>query len=296
MIKIIERREVDIVKWDKLVLTTNNTTIFSTSVYLDSIAENWCLLVDENYTFGIALPYTIRLGVKQIYTPIFGRYLEWIGVDTFKKNVLKLLKENFRVGDFYLRSTFDGEVEEVSNYQEVVELKLNSQAKRMITKFQKSTIEIQTINDSKVKHELVLLIMDELKGKVDVFNGNSRQVMLQLTENLDQWKYINYLGFYFEGDLVGGMIFSQFNNRVTYIKGACKEIHKKQGAMYACMNNVILDSISKGNVFDFGGSRIESIRRFNLSFGALDVDFYRYSWNDAPFWWRFMKMIREIVK
>jgi hypothetical protein len=296
MIKIIERREIDIVKWDELVLTTNNTTIFSTSVYLDSIAENWCLLVDEDYTSGIAIPYVIRLGVRQIYIPIFGRYLEWVGVDTFKKNVLILLKEYFRVADFYLRSTFEGKVEAVTNYQELVDLKLNSQAKRMITKFQKSEIEIQPINDSKTKHDLVLLIMDELKEKVDVFNGKSRQVMLQLTENLDQWKYINYLGFYFEGDLVGGMIFSQFNNRITYIKGSCKETYKKQGAMYACMNNVILDSINNGKVFDFGGSRIESIRRFNLSFGAIDVDYYRYSWNDAPFWWRIMKMIREIVK
>ena len=67
--KLIYRNEIDLEKWDALVRSKSDAAVFSLSSYLDAVAENWCVYVDEKYTKGIAVPFTKRLGVKICYTP-----------------------------------------------------------------------------------------------------------------------------------------------------------------------------------------------------------------------------------
>ena len=62
--KIIERAYIDVVKWDQLV-DRENGLVFNCSYYLDAVAENWCIYVNEEYTSGIALPYVVRLKKKK---------------------------------------------------------------------------------------------------------------------------------------------------------------------------------------------------------------------------------------
>ena len=97
--KIVEREHIDIHKWDDLVALSKDATLFSLSHYLDAVAENWCVLVDENYSKGIALPYSIRLGIKCLYTPIFSRYTELLGgIDS--KDILSYL-QNYLCLNYY---------------------------------------------------------------------------------------------------------------------------------------------------------------------------------------------------
>lgn len=103
--KIVEREHIDIHKWDDLVALSKDATLFSLSHYLDAVAENWCVLVDENYSKGIALPYSIRLGIKCLYTPIFSRYTEFLGgIDS--KDILSYLQNYFQKLIFQLGILF----------------------------------------------------------------------------------------------------------------------------------------------------------------------------------------------
>lgn len=77
--KIVEREHIDEESWNQLVDKTVGASFFSYAWYLDATAENWCIVVDDNYTRGIALPYSKRLGLETLYTPIFVRYIEWLG-------------------------------------------------------------------------------------------------------------------------------------------------------------------------------------------------------------------------
>ena len=100
---IIEREHIDIEKWNTLVTSSPGASLFSHSAYLDSVAENWCVLVDDDYSNGMALPYTIRMGVKGIYTPKFSRYLEWLHLTEEKKypsDLMEQLQFAFKVASF----------------------------------------------------------------------------------------------------------------------------------------------------------------------------------------------------
>jgi len=101
-VEVIERNKIDVDRWDHLVLSSSNHTLFSLSTYLDSVAENWAVLVNEDYTLGIALPYTIRFGVKTLYTPFFMRYIEVLGGEI--DNLENYLKSNFESSKFKIRT------------------------------------------------------------------------------------------------------------------------------------------------------------------------------------------------
>lgn len=99
--QLVNRSEIDVKKWDQLVDNTAGVGFFSYSWYLDHIAENWAAIVDDDYTKGIAVPFTVRMGVKVAYTPIFVSYVEWLGEDAVDQDkLLSILRISF--SGFYL--------------------------------------------------------------------------------------------------------------------------------------------------------------------------------------------------
>ncbi|MBI1837110.1 MAG: GNAT family N-acetyltransferase [Flavobacteriia bacterium] len=286
--RIIERKKIDIIKWDALVEKHHDSTIFNLSVYLDSVAENWCVLVDEYYTCGIALPYTIRLGVKQLYTPIFGRYVDVIGRFPEEINLIDFLKRNFLISSISIRNLNISTIENQFIYQEIKEKKLNSQAKRMLLKFQKSNVKIEESNNFDSIHEIV---ERELSEKVTNFKRNTN-LILSLIHQLSSIGYLKSFAFYENESLVGGMFFMEYKNRVVYLKGAAEKKARDQGVMYKCMDQMIDYTLQANKVFDFGGSRVEGVRRFNMNFGGVDVIYVNLHWNNASFCWKLMQKIK----
>ena len=74
---------------------TQGSSFFSYSWYLDATAEDWCAVITEDYSFGIALPFTKRLGVETLYTPTFVRYIEVLGDQKLMNQAQEIIKQRF---------------------------------------------------------------------------------------------------------------------------------------------------------------------------------------------------------
>jgi hypothetical protein len=98
------------------------------------------------------------------------------------------------------------------------------------------------------------------------------------------------------GKSVGGLILLESNHRLLYLKGAFTEESKKEGAMYGAMQRAIDLAKEKGLLFDFGGSRVEGVRRFNVNLGGKDSFYSSIEWNNAPFWFNWLKKLQGIWK
>ncbi|MNY52863.1 hypothetical protein D3C86_1885730 [compost metagenome] len=83
------------------------------------------------------------------------------------------------------------------------------------------------------------------------------------------------------------------DSTVLYLKGTTTEEAKKSGGMYKLIFTAIEYAHAGQKTLDFGGSNVESVRRFNLNFGAEDVVYSQLSWNNAPLWWKLVKKIRD---
>ncbi len=287
--KIIEREHIDIERWNKLVSASENASVFSYSWYLDATAENWCVLVNNDYSSGIALPYSVRLGVKTLYTPIFVRYIEWLGAKSDFKQIQEKIKGQFSNIEVSIKQPILGVKYDSYVYQSIevnVERKLGSQAKRSLKKAMKSELEVLVSKDySGIEN----IVKSELVGK---YNGIDEVSIHALSKLFQAAKKENRISVY-EIKGQGGIVCINDKGSLLYLKGTVSKSCKEQGGMYACLDRAIRDADQEHKKFDFGGSRIDGVKRFNHNLGGKDVTYYGYTFNNAPIWFKLARRIKN---
>ena len=288
----LESREIDTDKWDALVDRTEGASVFSYSWYLDAVAENWAVLVNDDYSSGVALPYSIRLGHKILYTPIFCSYLECLG----EMNV-ELLSEQihtlFKTGDINFLQKVLGEPNEIFVCQNVgnEQFRLGSQAKRAMKKADKADFKISQVHDNK---DIVEIIEKELVDKVHAIDKQTFPRLSKAIRNgQNRGKLINFELKEGESKLLGGLVCIQKPGILLYLKGAAVESGKNEGGMFLLMNTAINYAFEQGLLFDFGGSRVPGVRKFNQHFGGQDFEFYNYTFNKGPWWFKILRSIHH---
>lgn len=297
--KILERTHIDIEKWNRLVQSNPEHSVFSLSHYMDAVAEQWCVLVNEAYTAGMALPYTIRLGVKCCYTPTFVRYVEFLGDEqATEAEIVQYLQTHFRIGQLCVRCSpaFPATTSSTFIYQTIeatADFSLNTQAKRMVAKFEKTGLKLMESNEEAT---VLHIISRELPQKIASINEQALSTLKQLVAALKQQGLVRIMEVKdAENSTQGGVFLVKFNTTVLYLKGAFSESAKKQGAMYALMHQAIQTAQAQGNHFDFGGSRVENVRRFNANLGGKDVAYKALTWDNGPRWFRWLKQFKSFA-
>lgn len=295
--RFIQREHIDCAKWDALVKSDSTVSVFSLSTYLDAIAENWCVFTDEGYTKGIALPFTFRLGVKTCYTAVFLRYVEWIGEQTVQfDNLISLLQAEFPGGQICIKQAILGYPSEEFVFQRIpilTERTINSQAKRMLSKAEKKQFQLEEVDSI---HKIQSIISEELPQKIASINDFSLSALEKLTGHLKKENRLRIVAIKDQTITIGGLYLVEFNDTVLYLKGAFKKEAKDAGAMYFAMNEAIKQAHAIGKKFDFGGSRVEGVRRFNVNLGGHDQVYFSYEWNNAPFWFKLLKKVKQAWK
>jgi hypothetical protein len=141
---ILERKDVDEKLWQKWCEQTPELAPFCQLEYLDAVAENILFLLDEKRG-GIALPYKVNFGVKTFYTPVFCRWVGFIGDQSLTiRDVGKMMHSTLPQADVYTKNQLTEEDSEVLIYQTLNDrmYALNKQAKRKIKKAEKENWQI----------------------------------------------------------------------------------------------------------------------------------------------------------
>jgi N-acetylglutamate synthase-like GNAT family acetyltransferase len=301
--KFVYRPQIDSEKWDLLVASTKHAGIYNYSYFLDLVCENWCVFIDENYSMGIAIPYTNKLSFNIVYTPNFLRGVNFLGEPNqeiaFK--ILNRIKKEFKVGDLSIDSgiySLDGETRVYQQVKFPTVRTINTLSKRMLKKFDQSDLYISTIIDLDkalyfIEHNLFQRIEGLKKSDFIVF----KKLMHKLNENL----FLTKLAVYDSNDeLKGCALFLKTKEKLTYMKGVASPESLKEGVMYALLNQLINTAKENNLIFDFGGSNIDSIRQFYTNLGGQDVPYYRIMWGRLPVYYKIAKYIyhyfRKIIR
>jgi hypothetical protein len=288
--RLIERAELDVQKWDELVESTKDASLFSHSFYLDAVAENWCVLVDDKYSSGIALPYSVRAQRKILYTPIFVSYLEILGPAHFR-DFEGTIRRSFKTIEIEFKQKVLGEPTDVFVTQFLnPEKKRKGQVNRMLNKSKRAGYEIRETNDWTSVFDM---LNAQLKGK---FSGMTEISLNRLKQAYTKANELGLLRTFeiVEGDQsLGGVICIEKNGCLLYSKGACPTEVRDQGGMYAAIDAAIYYANERELPFDFGGSRVEGVRRFNHAFGGEDLEYYSYRIDRSPFWFRWVRRMKK---
>lgn len=289
--RYIEHSDLDIDQWNALV-EEKQAEIFSYSWYLDACIDHWAVLVDESFENGVAFGYVTKLGQRMITPPIFVRNLDFIGDDlNFRKKALEYLTLHFRFGHLQSIQQWNVRTFKQRVFQQVDNsIELGSQAKRMIQKSGKQGFEIAPTEDWK---SVLEIIREELSAKISEFTTENISRLHNLVSNLALNERLTCLGIFSEGKLEGGMFFMETDSKRMYLKGAARPQVRDAGGMYLCMHQAIEETIQLQKIFDFGGSEIEGVRRFNQNLGGIDQHYYIYDWDKTPFWFKWTKQMYQ---
>ncbi|MDG1331863.1 MAG: GNAT family N-acetyltransferase [Crocinitomicaceae bacterium] len=288
--QLIERKDLDAQKWDNLVDQTEGVSVFTSSFYLDAVAENWCVVVNDDYSAGLALPYTIRARRKILYTPIFASYLEVLGsVDPslFKEIILK----NFKTIEIEFRQDVLGSASDVFVTQFLnTDKKRKGQVNRMLNKSKRAGYEVQSTENWEPVFEI---LYTQLNGKFTGMTDVSLQRLKQAYSNAQEAGLLRTFEIVGEETCLGGVICIEKNGQLLYSKGACSVEVRDQGGMYAAMDAAISYANANELTFDFGGSRVEGVRRFNHAFGGEDLEYFSYRIDKSPRWFRWVRRLKK---
>ena len=289
----IERKNIDCIKWDKLVSNNPDSSFFSYSWYLDATAENWAILIEGDYTAGIAIPYTKRAGIEIAYTPIFVRYLECFGVFSDLNLLEKCILERFKVVQINFKEPILNYKSESFVFQTISsseEPKISTQAKRSLKKAVSSGLNALPISN---ENSVMEVVKNELNGKFRGIDDKSLSTLTKLIENAKFNGVLKVIGVSNETDFLGGIFCLESERQILYLKGAVSDECKKNGGMYLALKSMIEQSQIGGKLFDFGGSRVQGVRSFNKNLGGQDCVYYSYSIDNGPSWFKFVKRIRN---
>ena len=70
-IRFLERKEIDVDRWDRCVLHSPHTDIYARSQWLDIMAKQWSGLVQDDYQAVLPIPWNRKFFLSYIYTPRF---------------------------------------------------------------------------------------------------------------------------------------------------------------------------------------------------------------------------------
>lgn len=278
---------IDKTAWDELVRRSAGT-VFSLSAYLDATADDWSVLWNKDRSGGIACPFSVKFGVHVLYAPFFHRYTEWIGEGRPSLEQLTIsLKAHFLAADAQLK----WETEVFERKHQVVRkesYKPNQQARRMLKK-----AAGYQISKGFRKSELIELLKKELSHRIAAIDEHSLGLLDKLVAAFDEQQLVQ-LNLMENERWLGGVWLLVFNERVLYVKGTVSRQAKEKGGMYHLMEQAIQLALEKNYLFDFGGSNVEGVRRFNCNWGGCDVAYRHLEWNNAPVWWKTLKSLRKI--
>lgn len=289
--KIVKREYLDIEKWDALVARFPETSFFSYSWYLDAVAERWCVLVNDDYSAGIALPYSKRLGVKILYIPIFGRYVTPYGI--FSKADRDLISAYFSVRE--LATSIELFEQNMIRVHQIIPVghnrTLSSQGKRTLSKAEKKGLKVEVHEDFS---RIIPAIQNEISGRFKGVNAKSLARLESLFKSASERKMVKIFEVSANGE-TGGIVCLYDANQLLYVKGACPEKLKSNGGMYLALNSAIEFASENGLVFDFGGSNVEGVKRFNHNLGGIDTEYYFHQEDQGPALFKFARKLKKRI-
>ncbi|WP_372745575.1 hypothetical protein [Lutibacter sp.] len=288
MIHYLKHNQIDFEKYDACIDTAINSRIYAYSWYLDIVADNWDVLVLNDYEAVMPLPF-LRFKrlffLKKIAQPNFCQQLglfctkvlpEIVMNDFLMKfsrlkfryyNFNSFQKINYNIINCSVIKKINFELDLIKQYQEIY----HGYAKNLKRNLKKAhKIELVISSETKVSDFLLL----KENNKKHTIKSSQYKLMRKLMNELLQRNLATIYGVYFENKLIASAFFIEEKQRVTHLFSATTITGKEVGAIPYLFDLIIKNNSAKKMIFDFEGSMIPNVARFFKSFGAQQTNYY----------------------
>jgi hypothetical protein len=281
MIYYIKHKDIDKSKWDSCITKSQNGSIYALSWYLDTLADSWDAIIEDDYHSVMPLPYKRKAFIHYIYTPPFTQQL---GI--FSKSETNSLKAGafinkipsaYKIVDMNLNHANQipdnaHQFRMCNNY----ELKLNKKYEALFKAFSTNTKR----NIKKGNQLLHVEQTGNISSIINIFIENKGKEINNLKQN-DYQKLNNLLNIAKAKQLLksytvkttndetcAGAHFLKSFNRYIFLFSGTDIVGRKNHALFVLINAFIQEHAGQQAILDFEGSDIQGLKRLYCSFGA----------------------------
>ncbi len=274
MIQYIKRKDLDILKYDVCIENSIQSRIYGFSWYLDIVADNWDVMVLDDYKAVMPIPWKSKYGLKYISQPYFCQQLGVFSKEKFTKEIQeeiikKIPKKFVKVSlNFNSDNFLTSNMKPLKNYI----LILNNTYDTLFKAFSKGRKHAVKVGQ---KNQLLLnktTISELIDMKKEFYaHGNFPIIVLEKLTNyvLENNKGF-ILGVFKDGSLIGGGLFLKSKNRITYLFSSFNMDGRKLQAASFLISNIVKKYENSNAILDFEGGNLPNIGSFFKSFSSKD--------------------------
>ena len=287
MIRYIKRSELDVEKYNLCIANSKNSRIYAFSWYLDIVADNWDVLILNDYEAVMPLPWRSKYFIKYIYPPCWTQQLGVFSTNEideklitifiksipkkFKKVSLNLnsentiLNENVAVKTNYILPLNKSYSKLFKNYKSV---RRRSNNKKENTKFD---LDTKTTSEEIIKLFILQKQHNIALEKTDYDKLNQLVGYIKSLDKVDIIAAKNK-----NGELLGGAFFLEDSKRITYLFSSVSNQGRDMKVMTHIIDAIIRKHADSNLILDFEGSMIPGVAFFFKSFGSIEEKYFNF--------------------
>ncbi|KGL62820.1 hypothetical protein [Polaribacter sp. Hel1_85] len=274
MIEYIKRKNLNVEKYDACIENSIQSRIYAFSWYLDIVADNWDVLVLDNYKAVMPIPWRKKFFIKYVSQPYFcqqlGVFSKEIVSEALQEKMINHIPKkfvkislNFNSGNFLtykmnLKNNYLLKIEKKyeNNYK-----KFTKNRKRDLKKAMLSTLTFEENLGIKEFYGFYLLNDKNFRNYISM--KEVLQNILKLNSNV-----VRCFGIRSKECLVASVLLLDNGKRITYLVPVSNDFGKKNGASTLLITEIIKKYKRKNCFIDFEGSMITGVAKFYKSFGS----------------------------
>lgn len=287
-IALVHSHEIDRVKWDACISSASNSLIYSTSLWLDHLADNWSALVLNDYDAVMPVAWRRKYGIRYCYHVPF---IQQLGIYSPRANIdgaqfAAMLTAFCRYGTYPFN--YANHYEAVSKRTNFV-LRLDGSYDEMSTAFSSDVLQnIRRAENNNLRYERATareaieayrsLYRDRIQVPDDTFCRLGKLCeFLSEGQNLIGRKAVSA-----NGKTLAIALLPVYGMRLYNIMNSTFPEGKNVESNYFLLSQLWKEHQLSGMVFDFEGSDIPGVKAFYRKFGATDQPYFHWRFNHLP--------------
>jgi hypothetical protein len=301
MITYIKRKDLEVEKYDACIENSLQSRVYAFSWYLDIVADNWDVLVLDDYKAVMPIPWKKKYFIRYVHPPLWLLELGVFSLDA-TINFQIFFKTLFRAFRFVeSRLNTDMKIDADSVFLEPKEMQVVSLEQGYDAVFNNYRKDRKKDLAKANKLDLTEKWKDSAVNLITLFKNN----VGKRTPNIQESDYIilkklmticiekrvgEVLSIYDnENQIVASGFFLKHKKTVTILVSSTDFKNRKNGANTFLIDKAIQEYEKDFDIFNFGGSSIQSIAKYFLSFGGNSLNYQQIKLNTLPFLFKLFK-------
>lgn len=299
MIQYIKRKDLDVAKYDACIENAAQSRIYAYSWYLDIVADNWDVLVLDDYKAVMPIPWRKKILIKYAYTPLRILELGFFSEIKINENVfIDKLFEHFKYINLRMncKNFFSTDHRKIKQQQflninldyKEIQGNYRSDRKKDLKKAKKNGLTEKWNDNPEI---LISLFKSNVGKRFKKMQDKDYLIMRELIDACIHKKMGEILSIYdSENLLVASGFFIKHKHTVVILFSSTNLQNRKNGANTFLIDRSIFKYKNSCKIYGFGGSSIESIANFFKSFGAYTEEYSDITYNNLP---KFLKLLKK---